>query len=83
MFLQPLDLTTALRPILLPDEALLFVQDAVGLYEGCVSLYNSRERFNSKALIGSTRYLAYRMGMRTLPRIGHATLIIWSPERAR
>ncbi|KAL9136625.1 MAG: hypothetical protein Q9175_002157, partial [Cornicularia normoerica] len=30
----PLDLTTALRPILLPDEALLFVQDAVGLYEG-------------------------------------------------
>ena len=34
MFLQPLDLTTALRPSLLPDEALLFVQDAVGLYEG-------------------------------------------------
>ncbi|KAF6234553.1 hypothetical protein HO173_007178 [Letharia columbiana] len=34
MFLQPLDLTTALRPTLLPDEALLFVQDAVGLYEG-------------------------------------------------
>ena len=37
MFLQPLDLTTALRPTLLPDEALLFVQDAVGLYEGCHS----------------------------------------------
>ena len=37
MFLQPLDLTTALRPALLPDEALLFVQDAVGLYEGCGS----------------------------------------------
>ena len=35
MFLQPLDLTTALRPTLLPDEALLFVQDSVGLYEGC------------------------------------------------
>lgn len=34
MFLQPVDLTTALRPSLLPDEALLFVQDAVGLYEG-------------------------------------------------
>ncbi|KAL8940557.1 MAG: hypothetical protein Q9216_002744 [Gyalolechia sp. 2 TL-2023] len=30
----PLDLTTALRPSLLPDETLLFVQDAVGLYEG-------------------------------------------------
>ena len=36
MFLEPLDLTTALRPFLLPDEALLFVQDAVGLYEGYV-----------------------------------------------
>ncbi|KAL9103162.1 MAG: hypothetical protein Q9163_001767 [Psora crenata] len=34
MFLQHLDLTTALRPSLLPDETLLFVQDAVGLYEG-------------------------------------------------
>ena len=34
MFLQPLDLTTALRPSLLPDEALLLVQDSVGLYEG-------------------------------------------------
>jgi len=36
MFLQQIDLTTALRPSLLPDEILLFVQDAVGLYEGCV-----------------------------------------------
>lgn len=34
MFLKALDLTTALRPSLLPDETLLFVQDAVGLYEG-------------------------------------------------
>ncbi|KAH8690883.1 putative vacuolar protein sorting protein [Talaromyces proteolyticus] len=34
MFFKPLDLTTALRPSLLPDETLLFVQDAVGLYEG-------------------------------------------------
>ncbi|KAH8729080.1 EAP30/Vps36 family-domain-containing protein [Phaeosphaeriaceae sp. PMI808] len=34
MFLQQLDLTTALRPSLLPEETLLFVQDAVGLYEG-------------------------------------------------
>ncbi|KAF7718104.1 Uncharacterized protein PECH_002441 [Penicillium ucsense] len=34
MFFKPLDLTTALRPLLLPDETLLFVQDAVGLYEG-------------------------------------------------
>lgn len=34
MFLRQLDLTTALRPSLYPDETLLFVQDAVGLYEG-------------------------------------------------
>ncbi|KAF1982639.1 Vps36-domain-containing protein [Aulographum hederae CBS 113979] len=34
MYLRPIDLTTALRPSLLPDETLLFVQDAVGLYEG-------------------------------------------------
>lgn len=34
MFFKSLDLTTALRPSLLPDETLLFVQDAVGLYEG-------------------------------------------------
>ncbi|KAF1980163.1 Vps36-domain-containing protein [Bimuria novae-zelandiae CBS 107.79] len=34
MFLNQLDLTTALRPSLLPEETLLFVQDAVGLYEG-------------------------------------------------
>ncbi|KAL9129074.1 MAG: hypothetical protein Q9217_002381 [Psora testacea] len=34
MFFQHLDLTTALRPSLLPDETLLFVQDAIGLYEG-------------------------------------------------
>lgn len=38
MFLRQLDLTTALRPSLLPDETLLFVQDAVGLYEGSVPL---------------------------------------------
>lgn len=36
MFLHHLDLTTALRPSLLPEETLLFVQDAVGLYEGYV-----------------------------------------------
>lgn len=36
MFFKSLDLTTALRPLLLPDETHLFVQDAVGLYEGLV-----------------------------------------------
>jgi ESCRT-II complex subunit VPS36 len=34
MFLHQIDLTTALRPYLLPDETILFVQDSVGLYEG-------------------------------------------------
>jgi len=38
MFLQQIELTTALRPSLLPGEILLFVQDAVGLYDGCVLL---------------------------------------------
>lgn len=76
MFLQPLDLTTALRPSLLPDEVLLFVQDAVGLYEGCVSKYEPRERSNLKNGIGSTRYLACKMGMRILQHTGHATSII-------
>ncbi|THX41637.1 Vps36-domain-containing protein [Aureobasidium pullulans] len=40
MFLRQLDLTTALRPSLLPDETLLFVQDAVGLYEGKYKIPN-------------------------------------------
>ena len=34
MSLTSIELTTALRPSLQPDETLLFVQDAVGLYEG-------------------------------------------------
>ncbi|KAL7804715.1 EAP30/Vps36 family domain-containing protein [Trichoderma aethiopicum] len=42
MFLKHLDLTTALRPSYLPDEALLFVQDNVGLYEGKYKLPNQQ-----------------------------------------
>ncbi|KAF2805642.1 Vps36-domain-containing protein [Mytilinidion resinicola] len=34
MFLHQVDLTTALRPSLLPEETLLLVQDSIGLYEG-------------------------------------------------
>lgn len=34
MSLRSIELTSALRPSLLPDETLLFVQDAVGLYGG-------------------------------------------------
>ncbi|KAK8198024.1 EAP30/Vps36 family-domain-containing protein [Phyllosticta capitalensis] len=43
MLLHQLDLTTALRPELLPDETLLFVQDAVGLYEGKYKLPNYQD----------------------------------------
>ncbi len=42
MLLRQLDLTTALRPSLLPDETLLFVQDGVGLYEGYVNCRPAR-----------------------------------------
>ena len=38
MLFNPLDLTTALRPSLSQDESLLFVQDAVGLYQGGTKL---------------------------------------------
>ncbi|EPS37415.1 hypothetical protein H072_8877 [Dactylellina haptotyla CBS 200.50] len=34
MAFRRIELTPALRPLLLPNETLLFVQDAVGLYEG-------------------------------------------------
>ena len=34
MFIKQVELTPANRPNLLPDETLLLVQDAVGLYEG-------------------------------------------------
>ncbi|OAX85224.1 hypothetical protein ACJ72_00384 [Emergomyces africanus] len=40
MFFNALDLTTALRPSLLPDETLLFVQNQVGLYEGKYKIPN-------------------------------------------
>jgi len=40
MFFRQLHLTTALRPSLADDEALLFVQDGVGLYEGKFKIPN-------------------------------------------
>ena len=46
MFFKSLDLTTALRPLLLPDEALLFAQDRVGLYEGYVLCDQQMTRIN-------------------------------------
>ncbi|KAI9795021.1 MAG: hypothetical protein M1816_000041 [Peltula sp. TS41687] len=52
MFLQRLELTTALRPVLLPDESLLFVQNAVGLYEGKFKIPNFQ---NGQAYLTSHR----------------------------
>lgn len=52
MFLRPVDLTTALRPSLLPDEILLFVQDAVALYQGKFKL---PEYQNGQAYLTSHR----------------------------
>ncbi|OCK86036.1 Vps36-domain-containing protein [Lepidopterella palustris CBS 459.81] len=52
MFLHQLDLTTALRPSLLPEETLLFVQDAVGLYEG---KYKIPQYQNGRAYLTSHR----------------------------
>ncbi|KAF2196071.1 Vps36-domain-containing protein [Delitschia confertaspora ATCC 74209] len=52
MFLHQLHLTTALRPSLLPEETLLFVQDAVGLYEG---KYKIPQYQNGQAYLTSHR----------------------------
>ncbi|KAI9754345.1 MAG: hypothetical protein M4579_004743 [Chaenotheca gracillima] len=52
MSLRQLDLTTALRPLLLPDEVLLFVQDGVGLYEGKYKIPNFQ---NGQAYLTSHR----------------------------
>ncbi|KAI9732285.1 MAG: hypothetical protein M1818_007605 [Claussenomyces sp. TS43310] len=52
MSLKNIDLTTALRPTLLPDEVLLFVQDNVGLYEGKYKIPNHQ---NGHAYLTSHR----------------------------
>lgn len=63
MFLHQIDLTTALRPSLLPDETLLYVQDAVGLYEGYVYIVE----FCIETLTppGNTKYPSTRMDTHT------------------
>ncbi|CAK7211944.1 Vacuolar protein-sorting-associated protein 36 [Sporothrix curviconia] len=52
MSLKQLDLTTALRPLYLPDEDLLFVQDNVGLYQGKYKIVN---RQNGQVYLTSHR----------------------------
>jgi hypothetical protein len=63
MFLHQLDLTTALRPSLLPEETLLFVQDAVGLYEGYVHVLEGCYPLLTNR-IGNSRYPSTRMASR-------------------
>ena len=71
MFLQALELTTALRPELLPDETLLFVQDSVGLYEGYAHLHSIS--IITHTTVGSSRSLATKMDMPTSRPIVFAT----------
>lgn len=79
MFLQALELTTALRPELLPDETLLFVQDSVGLYEGYAHLHSiSNVTYTA---VESSRSLATKMDMPTLRLIVFATWTTPSPGR--
>jgi hypothetical protein len=93
MFLKPVDLTTALRPSLLPDETLLFVQDAVGLYQGYVivlTLYSlkscriTRERqLTEDKYSGSTRSLLIRKATPTLRHFECATWMTKSRVNTR
>jgi hypothetical protein len=62
MFLHQLDLTTALRPSLLPEETLLFVQDQVGLYEGYANVPRLDRCTANKSRIESSRSRSTRMG---------------------
>ena len=74
MFLQPLDLTTALRPSLLPDETLLFVQDAVGLYEGYKHLRPSEHYFKNTSPFANTHVRTSRKYKIPNLQNGHAYL---------
>lgn len=57
MFFQSLDLTTALRPALLSEETLLFVQEAVGLYDGYEILSQMRAlRLTCLLIIADRKY---------------------------
>ena len=90
MSFQALDLTTALRPSLLPEEILLFVQDTVGLYEGYADSgvswridHQSLEKITDSALprLGNTRYQNCRTAMHTSRLIDYAMLTIQAPEK--
>jgi hypothetical protein len=81
MVFKQVDLTTALRPSLLPNETLLFVQDGVGLYEGyeirrwtlqpglTIAPGNSRFQIVSKAQSISHLYVYATLMRRSLVKI--------------
>ncbi|TID23550.1 Vps36-domain-containing protein [Venturia nashicola] len=52
MLLRQIDLNTASQPLYLPDETVLFIQDAVGLYEG---KYKIPQYQNGRAYLTSHR----------------------------
>lgn len=90
MSLQTLDLTTALRPSLLPEEILLFVQDTVGLYEGYADprvswriYHQSLKKTTDSALprLGITRYQNCRTVMHISRLIDYAMLTIRTREK--
>lgn len=91
MFLQSLDLTTALRPSLVEDETLLFVQDAVGLYEGCemlphitrTSLMDHFEMLRADKCLHSanTKFLTFKTAMPISLLIESALSIMWNLEK--
>lgn len=65
MSLKQIDLTTALRPSLSPDEVLLFVQDNVGLYEGYAESSSSQHSWKLTVYVGNIRFQSTKMAMPT------------------
>ncbi|KAL4877316.1 amidase signature domain-containing protein [Aspergillus karnatakaensis] len=81
MFFKALDLTTALRPLLLPDETLLFVQDAVGLYEGKYKVPNYQ---NGHAYLTSHRVCYVAAGFfKSSPKISIYPKPLKNVDRSR
>jgi hypothetical protein len=78
MNFQALELSAANRPEFLPEESLLFVQDGVGLYEGCV--YNV-PRYD-KELIFLSEARSNCLVIRVVMSISHLTESVMSITRS-
>ncbi len=63
MFLTKPELTAGSRPVLSPDETLLFVQDGVGLYEGSAKSYLRVPLTQAHMAPANTRLPTARKGM--------------------